>query len=440
MIPSDLAARLRFLHEASLFETSPPVAGLQRSREIQTQLQDLIPGQRFFATLQRTLPDGTFRALVAGQQITLSLSASAQAGDTLELIATKVTPGMVLSRLANPDGAAATGSARTNLSPTGQLISFLLTGQPAAKPTLLAGNQPLFNAPPNPQANIPGGGTVSAAVGTQTSAQNSATTSNIAQTGTGTQIAAGTQLAPLLRQALSQSGLFYESHQAQWVAGKMELATLLRDPQAQPAPQQPATPGMPSQSTSTPATSTPATSAQKSADAAQTGNTGASARTEGTPNSSLQAVSRHEAPVSRVNLALQHYNDNSEHPNPIAERLLPVVHQQLEALASHQYTWNGAAWPGQPFEWIVEDPGNNANQEGNDTATEWESTLRLSLPRLGGVEARVSLSALGVTVYLKASSSASADALAARQPELTNALLADNIHLTAITVGHEDEH
>ena len=64
MIPSDLAARLRLLNEASFFNTDPPVAGLQRAREIQAQLPDLVPGQRFFATLQRTLPDGTFRAIV----------------------------------------------------------------------------------------------------------------------------------------------------------------------------------------------------------------------------------------------------------------------------------------------------------------------------------------------------------------------------------------
>ena len=69
MIPVDLAARLRLLNEASFFNTEPPVAGLQRAREIQAQLPELIPGQRFFATLQRTLPDGTFRCETVRRQV-----------------------------------------------------------------------------------------------------------------------------------------------------------------------------------------------------------------------------------------------------------------------------------------------------------------------------------------------------------------------------------
>ncbi|GHU00312.1 hypothetical protein FACS1894154_09140 [Betaproteobacteria bacterium] len=148
MIPPDIAIRLRFLYEDAA--NAQPVAGLQRSREIQSQLQDLMPGQRFFATLVRTLPDGTFRAVVAGNQITLSLNASAKPGDTLELVAKTVTPKVVTAQLADTTTTAAlqTGSARATLSPTGQLISFLLTGQPAPKPAQLAASQPLLNTPP----------------------------------------------------------------------------------------------------------------------------------------------------------------------------------------------------------------------------------------------------------------------------------------------------
>ncbi len=40
------------------------------------------------------------------------------------------------------------------------------------------------------------------------------------------------QLRALLRQALSQSGLFYESHQALWLAGKRTLEQLRLEPQA----------------------------------------------------------------------------------------------------------------------------------------------------------------------------------------------------------------
>ncbi len=109
MIPSDLAARLRLLNEASFFNTDPPVAGLQRTREIQAQLPDLVPGQRFFATLQRTLPDGTFRAVVAGQQMTLSLNTAAKAGDTLELEVSQLTPRAVFARIVGAEAGACGG-------------------------------------------------------------------------------------------------------------------------------------------------------------------------------------------------------------------------------------------------------------------------------------------------------------------------------------------
>ncbi|HNB06266.1 MAG TPA: flagellar hook-length control protein FliK, partial [Thauera aminoaromatica] len=194
MIPSDLAARLRTLTEASFFETEPPVPGLQRAREIQARLPELVPGQRFLATLQRTLPDGSFRAVVAGQQMTLALDGSAKAGDTLELEVTQLTPRTVFARVVGGEAATTAGaSAQPALSQTGRLISFLLTGQPVPSPASLAGNRPLLDAPPT----------------------------------------AGSQLVPVLRQALGQSGLFYESHQVQWVLGKLETAALLREPQGQ---------------------------------------------------------------------------------------------------------------------------------------------------------------------------------------------------------------
>ncbi|MDR1424411.1 MAG: flagellar hook-length control protein FliK [Azoarcus sp.] len=432
MIPSDLAARLRFLHEASLFETSPPVAGLQRAREIQSQLQELVPGQRFFATLQRTLPDGTFRALVAGQQVTLALNASAQSGDTLELIATRVTPGMVLTRLANTGAAVQNDAARPSLSPTGQLISFLLTGQPASTPTTLANNQPLVpnallaNAPP-------------AALGANAAASganaNAGAAGNVAAHA---HLAASTQLAPLLRQALSQSGLFYEAHQAQWLAGKVELAALLREPQAQGSPPQPgqtaANPATPQQ-----AASAPAGQAAPTGGAAQTANAAARSQAAAADNAAAQGLARNEEPVAAVKNALGQSSENAMRNGQIAERLLPVVHQQLEALASQQYAWHGTAWPGQPFEWIVEDPrgDRHGGGGGEESDAEWNTTLRLSLPRLGGVEAHVNLTAAGVALRLTASDLSAAGVLEAHGEELAEALAAAGVPLTGMAVETE---
>ena len=45
-----------------------------------------------------------------------------------------------------------------------------------------------------------------------------------------------TELPGLLQKAIVQSGLFYESHQAQWAAGVRPLTLLLAEPQAQLPP------------------------------------------------------------------------------------------------------------------------------------------------------------------------------------------------------------
>ena len=389
MIPSDLAARLRLLNEASFFNTDPPVAGLQRARELQAQLPDLVPGQRDFATLQRTLPDGTFRAIVAGQQMTLSLNTAAKAGDTLELEVSQLTPRAVFARIVGAEAGAstATQSAQPTLSPTGRLISFLLTGQPTPKPASLGTNQPLLNAPPS----------------------------------------TGAQLVPLLRQAVAQSGLFYESHQAEWVLGRRDTATLQREPQGGLNIGRPATtPGSPTTASSPAAAASPASAPATAAQSAATANLSASASSDQTADSARTTASANEATVTRS--------------SPIPERLMPVVHQQLEALATQQYVWHGQAWPGQAIEWVIEDPQDpDAQGDGEQTEKNWNTTLRLTLPRLGSVEAQLHLTPAGVALRLRTDDTATMSALDARASELASALEAANLKLTGLVVERQHE-
>lgn len=375
MIPADLAARLRLLNEASFFNSEPPVPGLQRAREIQSQLPELVPGQRFFATLQRTLPDGTFRALVAGQQMTLALNTAAKSGDTLELEVSQVTPRAVFARIVGQEAAATvTASAQPALSQTGRLISFLLTGQPAAQPASLAANQPLLAAPP----------------------------------------ANGAQLAPLLRQALGQSGLFYESHQADWVLGRRDTASLTSEPQGQaqtrstaPGASQAATGQAVHQGVASPKSGT------------QSGQPAAADGSERAAQARGAALADEAAPVRTA---------------PIPERLIPIVHQQLDALATQQYVWHGQAWPGQAVEWRIEDPERDDGSAEEETAHGWDSTLRLTLPRLGGVEAQLHLSGKQVALRLRADEADTLVALDAGAAALASALEAVDLRLSGLIV------
>ncbi|MFV0663956.1 flagellar hook-length control protein FliK [Denitromonas sp.] len=359
MIPGDLAARLRLLTEASFFADEPPLEPLQPARAVPSQLPEYRPGDRFSALIQKALPDGTFEALVDGRTVKLALPQAARAGERLDLIVARSSPRAVL---ANPAPAAPGDSAaRAALSPTGRLISFLLTGQPAPETPAIARGQPLQAA----------GGPINAAA-----------------------------LATALRQGISESGLFYESHLARWTAGKLPTEALLREPQARLPLAQGGSTNSPPPPQTQGAAAADTTSASRAA-------------------STAQAI----APVRA---------------DAIPDRLLPVMHQQLDALATHHYSWHGQAWPGQPMELEIEDPhGDGEPTEADDTA--WKTTLRLSLPTLGGVEARIALDSGGVRIHLSADDSATTAALHEQRGGLADALANANLTLKELRVslGHE---
>lgn len=386
MIPGDLAARLRMLTEASFFDSEPPVQGTAKVREIQARLPQLLPGQQFTANIQRSLPDGTFQAVVAGRSYTLALNHAAKAGDSLELIVTRSTPNAVFAQLANPAGTGAEAAVRPNLSPTGQLISFLLTGQPAAQATALAAGKPLVATPP---------------------------------------VATSAPLAAAIRQAVAQSGLFYESHQLQWLSGKMDTAALQREPQsgfAQPRGAAPGGQGAAPQGAATPASSSATPQAQAGL-ARLAGNAAAitgiseSAETDGSSERLAEALRG----GAQARLA------------PVPERLMPLVHQQLDGMATQQYVLHGQAWPAQHFELTLEDPGQQGNGQGED-ATDWNTTLRLKMPRLGSVEARLQLTREGVAIRLSAADAETATKLERGQAELASALEAADLPLLGFVV------
>lgn len=350
MIPGDLAARLRMLTEASFFSGEQNVAPLARARAIPTELPNFTPGERITATLQNINKDQTFQGRVNGREVVLSLPQSVKAGDTLELIVNEVTQRAVFASLANP---AALPSDKPALSQTGKLISFLLTGQPSPGSTPLNGGEAL--APSAPQTP-----------------------------------AATAQLAARLGTAVSESGLFYESHQTRWLSGHLSTAALQKEPQGQVSARQEATGG-------------PVAS-------------NGSDETAGSGTAATMTTS----------------SSRTHDPAPVAERLLPLVHQQLDTLATHQVVWQGQIWPGQQMEWEIEDPSGRAGENDGEPEPYWNTTLRLTLPGMGGIEARLHLTPAGVAVRLIADEARSRDILIAGQPRLAEALDAANVPLTGM--------
>ena len=386
MIPADVLTRLKLPTEL-LTQPSAPA----RAHKISDVLSQSSPGQRFTATIQAQLANGAYRATIAGSETTLALPFAARAGDTLELEVVEQNGKATLAVVAERGAAAQAGlrgqaegegnaSVATRLTVTGRLISELLgsldkEGGKRPQPAPLNNAEPVVKNFPSQAAD----------------------------------------LAPALKAALAKSGMFYEAHQAQWVAGKTSLAALLAEPQGRLSPaaqasgqQQGATPaatattaGATTATTSAnsatnpatnpaanPATNTAGNVAAQSHAAAQ-GNPGATAQN----NAALQANAAGQQAAAAAAATSGMAESGALRVSlgqVVASELAPLVQQQLEALATNNYVWQGQIWPGQNMDWeIVEEDGGRERSE--NTAPNWTTRLRLALPRLGGVEATLRL-------------------------------------------------
>lgn len=381
MIPSDLATRLRAFMEST-------VLPLAATNPVADELPRYETGQRFTAQIQNPLPDGTFRALVAGKTLTLALPDSAKSGDVLELVVTGHEGDTVTARHAEGENAPAAAQGRPTLSQAGRLISQLLTGRFAqAEPVPLRGGEPLLPAPP----------------------------------------ANGAQIAPQLQQAVRQSGLFFEAHQARWLAGEMPLESLLAEPQAKFA--QPQAEGTQAETQAPQRMPVPPARAELPERMAMLGESAS-------PNPPAPSPQRVEQQSAALAAAIERTTPPNERDNlRIPEKLMPMVFQQLETLASHQIAWQGQVWPGQQMQWTVFDPERDASQPGaEDGDTPWSSTVKLSLPRLGGVAAHLVLGRNGLALRLEAEEGAATQRLVAAQQELADALAGAGITVAGLNI------
>lgn len=146
VIPPDAGVRMRMQAEASLVEQLHPV------RPISSDLPDLRPGQAFTARVIESLPENTYKALVAGRQLTLQLPEGAETGDTLELVLIDRTPKMLIARRAESPLAADAANqayAYSKISTAGRMIGqLLLRENEMPQPAALNRGQPLLAHPP----------------------------------------------------------------------------------------------------------------------------------------------------------------------------------------------------------------------------------------------------------------------------------------------------
>ena len=256
------------------------------------------------------------------------------------------------------------------LSNGAQLLLKLLAGSAQPAPPLQAA-QPLLGAAPFADPFV--------ATLLESNGAASTAAANGVHSGT-------TVIARALQGALETSGLFYESHLADWVGGQRSLDTIRTEPQA-------LLHRLPS-------------------------------ATEAADNAMADAGSANVA-------ALNH-----------------IVNAQLDVIDSGQLRWQGELWPGMPAElWLQRDTSESdvtdARQPKEQDADErngrrWQARLVTTLPVLGKISTQFTLQGERLDLALSSTDASTASALKAAAPQLAGSLQATGLTLQAFASQVDD--
>lgn len=392
VIPPDAGVRMRTQSDPGQLQALAPVRGIPAG------LPEFQPGQNFTARIQELLPDSTYKALVAGRQLTLQLPEGANPGDVLELTVVDRSAHTVIARRAEgqpplPGQIDARAYPYARISDAGRMIGQLLPAEgEAPQPAALTRGQPILAQAP----------------------------------------ASGGQLANALRTAVSQSGLFYEAHQAQWVAGERPLTSLRAEPQGQ-------LPVAPRPTTNLPSGPTRAETGAQSAGITPQD----ASRAEPSLATRVEFASRTaEPPSGRTELQSQATASSTTQQSSAAtvpDSIRLIVQQQLDAVATQRLAWHGEVWPGQTMDWAIQRDAVEDRDASAVDATEaprWSTSLRLTMPTLGTVDAVVQLVGDRLRIRLAADENA-VGALRRQAANLTDALANAGLAVQSLDIRHE---
>ncbi len=333
--------------------------------ELSFRLNQIELGQQLVAQVQNQLSDGSFLVRVADTVTQMQLPANVQTGENISITLIEKSPRPTF--LFNGETpAASTGSSVMSLSNTGRLISSLMAGTPENSPPLTT-TAPVSDQPPVNPAHF----------------------------------------AQALQQVISQSGLFYEAHLQEWAQGRLPLASLRQEPQAQLDQQLPVPPSP------VPVAATGA-SVQETTSPAQI-------------SAPLLTV------VTSNQTAAIHSNPAGQPESVAATALQNLVQTQLQTLEQNRFVWQGNLWPGQTAEWEV------AQDQHQDAASAipqqaWTSQLRLTLPTLGELTAELRLQNGHLQVRLQSPLPATVGRLQNEQSGLVQGLEAAGLRLDSLLV------
>lgn len=308
-------------------------------------LPQLDPGDILSARIEAKLPDGSYKVIVSGQPLSMALPSYIAPGDTLELAFVTREPRLTFALKDMPQAAPA-----PLLSAAGRLIAAtMLQSGEFVLSVAASATAPLLAAPPTD----------------------------------------GARLSGALAQTLAESGMFYESHQAEWVAGKRDLAQIRQEPQARLT------------------------------------------RSAPPPEADTAAVAA--AAIELPSTAPAQRHEQTIHP-----RTVPLVQQQLAALDSARVVLQFEIWPKQWMQWEIEEHQPGAGREP-DAPQSWNMQLRLELPQLGELKAALTLAGDGVRIRLEADSAASTALLRDHRASLQTALATAGVPPAGIAIAHHEQ-
>ncbi len=326
-------------------------------------------GQVVNAKVQEALGGGNFRVSIENQPLQMNLPQGTRPGDSLAMVLVSREPRLTF-RMDLPQQ-----TPPSSLSQTGRMISLLLPDTSRPNPPVTQGNPVLPSAP------------IDAKV-----------------------------LAQSLKDAISGSGLFYESHLAQWTSGNRPLESIRAEPQNRLQ------------------TAFSPVAAATSPEAPVTAATSAGAPLAVQPSVSGPAekttteIAPSSVPDSEKSSSLSSGGQIAIHHDA-----LPIVRQQLETMETHQFFWSGQVWPGQDMQWQVKEDGEGPGAS-SATPDRWQSMIRIRLPALGEVEANLSLAGQGVRITMKVDSESTAERLKTGNRRFQESLDANGIPLLSMTV------
>jgi hypothetical protein len=294
---------------------------------------DIPRGEPFWTQVKGNCGDGSFVVEVNGLQVRMRLPNGYQPGDRLQLTLLTRSPQLTFGLRLSPKVDI------VDLTSAGQAITRILRlANGNSEPASIAGSEPIVSSPTAQPLEISQG----------------------------------------LRDRLARSGLFYESHVAEWATGSRSLDCLSGEPQQRL-----------------------------------------------TANTSARITGVLDAAAPETELAR-------------------LVDAQLGLLEQQRIVWRGDLWAGQPVQWEVEKHGwqqdsENTSSDISEPAGTWTTAIRLELPALGEVSARLRVKADRLQIEIQTADSHSRKKLMGKASELVGSLHDSGFHAESLSISQRAE-